>query len=343
MLLPNRNASTDGYRYGFNGKEKDDELKGIGNSIDFGARMYDPRIGRWFATDKDFQLYPNQSAYSFSLNNPIKWDDDNGKHVKDPDGNIIVTIDEPNAEYTVSSLDSKTGLLTSYSFSAKKGRILTDKGNEVVVYIANNDIVTKKIQQVSTDKYGNALADQDGNYIVEKEIEKKKFDKTVFDCSYNCTGNALTNKKFTISSDLINKKYLNDEGLKKKALSDAKKGDVGMYHIRKESGKVVHLEIFLDNNQNVSTKGGIQIDPGPIKAGESTSFKEGSVYVVYEKTQLDMTLKLGGVNSKNEFSLKEGETYDSDASNGISVVNKKDFKKIKKAVKKKVRENKKSK
>lgn len=29
------------YRYGFNGYEKDDEIKGSGNSYDMGARLYD--------------------------------------------------------------------------------------------------------------------------------------------------------------------------------------------------------------------------------------------------------------------------------------------------------------
>jgi len=32
-----------GYRYGFNGHEKDDEIKGSGNSLNFGARILDPR------------------------------------------------------------------------------------------------------------------------------------------------------------------------------------------------------------------------------------------------------------------------------------------------------------
>ncbi len=34
------------YRYGFNGKEKDDEIKGEANSLDYCARIYDPRVGR---------------------------------------------------------------------------------------------------------------------------------------------------------------------------------------------------------------------------------------------------------------------------------------------------------
>ncbi|MBK7886225.1 MAG: hypothetical protein IPJ86_02650 [Bacteroidetes bacterium] len=34
-----------GYRFAFNGKEKDDEVKGVGNWYNYGLRSYDPRIG----------------------------------------------------------------------------------------------------------------------------------------------------------------------------------------------------------------------------------------------------------------------------------------------------------
>jgi hypothetical protein len=36
---------TNPYRYGFNGKEKDNEVSGNGNSQDYGLRIYDPRLG----------------------------------------------------------------------------------------------------------------------------------------------------------------------------------------------------------------------------------------------------------------------------------------------------------
>src|SRR5690606_36422730 len=50
-----------GYRYGFNGMEKDNEVKGKGNSYDFGARMYDSRLGRWLSIDPLTGKYPNLS------------------------------------------------------------------------------------------------------------------------------------------------------------------------------------------------------------------------------------------------------------------------------------------
>ena len=37
--LKNRDFSSEKYRYGFNGMEKDDEVKGENNSYDFGARL----------------------------------------------------------------------------------------------------------------------------------------------------------------------------------------------------------------------------------------------------------------------------------------------------------------
>ena len=65
MYVPNRHASSAAYRYGFNGMEKDDELKGEGNSYDFGMRMYDPRINRWLKTDPLDKKYPYDSPYIF--------------------------------------------------------------------------------------------------------------------------------------------------------------------------------------------------------------------------------------------------------------------------------------
>ena len=59
------------YRYGFQGQEKDDELKGEGNSLNYTFRMHDPRIGRFFAVDPLSPKYPFYSPYAFSGNRVI--------------------------------------------------------------------------------------------------------------------------------------------------------------------------------------------------------------------------------------------------------------------------------
>ena len=71
MLVPNRHGSSNAYRYGFQGQEKDDELKGEGNSLSYTFRMHDPRVGRFFAVDPLFKTYPWNSSYAFSENRVI--------------------------------------------------------------------------------------------------------------------------------------------------------------------------------------------------------------------------------------------------------------------------------
>ncbi len=71
MLQPGRNFSSSGYRYGFQGQEMDNELKGTGNSINYKYRMHDPRIGRFFAVDPLAGKYPHNSSYAFSENRVI--------------------------------------------------------------------------------------------------------------------------------------------------------------------------------------------------------------------------------------------------------------------------------
>lgn len=54
--------------YSFQGQERDDEVKGAGNSYNFENRMHDPRIGRFFAIDPLASEYPWNSVYAFSEN-----------------------------------------------------------------------------------------------------------------------------------------------------------------------------------------------------------------------------------------------------------------------------------
>jgi RHS repeat-associated protein len=69
------------YRYGFQNQEKDDEVKGKGNSYDFGARMLDARLGRWLSVDPLEFKYPSMTPYGFVGNNPIRAIDPNGKEI----------------------------------------------------------------------------------------------------------------------------------------------------------------------------------------------------------------------------------------------------------------------
>lgn len=71
MLMPGRSYSSNSYRFGFNGKENDNEVKGTGNQQDYGMRIYDPRIIRFNSVDPLTASYPMLTPYQFASNNPI--------------------------------------------------------------------------------------------------------------------------------------------------------------------------------------------------------------------------------------------------------------------------------
>ena len=64
-------SASGGYRYGFNGKENDNDVKGEGNQQDYGMRIYDPRLGRFLSVDPLQVEYPELTPYQFASNSPI--------------------------------------------------------------------------------------------------------------------------------------------------------------------------------------------------------------------------------------------------------------------------------
>ena len=97
--------------------EKDDEVKGQGNSYDFGARIMDPRIGRWLSRDPSFKKYPSWSPYNHSFNNPLVFKDDDGQDpkvtvAKSEDGKEI-TVTVVNKVYVVAKNESQKDIINN--------------------------------------------------------------------------------------------------------------------------------------------------------------------------------------------------------------------------------------
>ena len=88
MMMPDRqwyaNSDSSGYRFGFNGQEKDNEVSGLGNMYYLGLREYDARLGRMFSTDPRTPEYPWQSPYVYHRNSPISCIDFMGGGDPDP-------------------------------------------------------------------------------------------------------------------------------------------------------------------------------------------------------------------------------------------------------------------
>ena len=83
MLQPGRSYAASNfnkYRFGFNSKEIENYI--TTDAYDFGARIYDGRIGRWLSTDAYKEKYANLNPYNGMGNNPVLF--------IDPDGNTII-------------------------------------------------------------------------------------------------------------------------------------------------------------------------------------------------------------------------------------------------------------
>jgi RHS repeat-associated protein len=140
MLQPGMYAENNDkrYRFGFNGMLRDDDVmdkrntppdEGRGNSYDFGARMYNPRVTRFFSLDPKRNETANESPYIFAGNEPIRAIDLNGEKkfyvitldVKvDADGNYSTSQYSPGYETKDDGkLPFRTEIKTQYQFGGK--------------------------------------------------------------------------------------------------------------------------------------------------------------------------------------------------------------------------------
>jgi RHS repeat-associated protein len=86
-----------GYRYAFNGKETETTVNT--GAYDFGARMYDGRLGRWWSVDGLQSKYPFSSTFCFALNSSLALIDRDGNE------NIIYLVIVPSASSANPKID----------------------------------------------------------------------------------------------------------------------------------------------------------------------------------------------------------------------------------------------
>jgi RHS repeat-associated protein len=169
MPLPGRQLTpaSGNYRYGFNGKEKDNELKGDGNSYNFGMRIYNPRVGKWLSKDPKFQKYPHFSPYCAFANNPNYYIDPEGDTLR-----VAGNISQAKSD-VIASVDKKYQAWISFdndrvivNLTEKQVEEANDPGLTALYYLSNSD--KKYLYEVNSNKAVNIspteLPNQNGVY-----------------------------------------------------------------------------------------------------------------------------------------------------------------------------------
>ncbi len=154
-IMPGRNYNAGDYRYSYNGFEKDDEIRGVGNHISWGDYGYDPRTLRRWTPDKLQAKYPWQSPYAPVANNPNLNREIDGNdysvYVDHSTKTVIIKATHYTAKGNTNDHNSAVAATKFWNDQSGKYQYKVGKGKEAVYYDINFQLDVQEVDNPSAE------------------------------------------------------------------------------------------------------------------------------------------------------------------------------------------------
>lgn len=148
-------------KYLYNGKELQDENLG-GVNLDwyaFGARYYDPQIGRFTTQDAYAEKYLDFSPYQYAANNPVLFIDINGDSIS---FKSALSTDPTAVQNTQKDLQNQTGLSLN-----------TDASSGQMTYATTTNKRGREVALVAKDANGKEVGSRAARKMLTRAIDNK--------------------------------------------------------------------------------------------------------------------------------------------------------------------------